>query len=49
MRSLGVDSDCLVVLYDHGEKDISLMTATFVWWAFKVPIFCVKHSHQTLT
>lgn len=36
VRGLGVDRDCLVVLYDHGESETALMTATFVWWAFKV-------------
>lgn len=35
-RQLGIDDDCHVVLYDHGETYNSLITATFVWWLFKV-------------
>lgn len=35
-RTLGIDSDCQVITYDHGEHPKSIITATFVWWLFKL-------------
>ncbi len=36
VRSLGIDSNCYVVLYDHGEDFLAGTTATYAWWLFKV-------------
>lgn len=35
-RSLGIDNDCHVIAYDHSEQSNSVVTATFVWWLFKL-------------
>jgi len=36
VRSLGIDDDCQVITYDHGDQSKSIVTATFVWWLFKL-------------
>ncbi|KRZ79966.1 3-mercaptopyruvate sulfurtransferase [Trichinella papuae] len=38
-RSLGLQKDCHVILYDHGETEDSILSATFAWWLFKVYSF----------
>uniref|UniRef100_A0A915K8Z5 Rhodanese domain-containing protein n=1 Tax=Romanomermis culicivorax TaxID=13658 RepID=A0A915K8Z5_ROMCU len=36
VRSLGVTKDCHVTLYDHGEAKNSILTATYVWYLFRL-------------
>lgn len=35
-RSLGIDKDCQVVVYDHSDSSKSIVTATYVWSLFKL-------------
>lgn len=35
-RSLGVNRDCYVIIYDHGETTESMIAATFAWFLFKL-------------
>ncbi len=43
VRMLGVDNNCHVLLYDHGETRNSLISASYVWWLFKV------YGHQSVS
>ncbi|KFD55220.1 hypothetical protein M514_03861 [Trichuris suis] len=36
VRSLGLTKNCHIVAYDHGEVELAITSATFVWWIFKV-------------